>query len=484
MFDTDREGVIYFEKYLSTLPTILTFFVVDIAQEEFRIEIMPALLGKDRKHYINRKVKRFFPHASHSYNKLLSRQKTLRKKEDKILLSALNLKEGLTPWIDRCVTSAMPIVGIYSIAHLSERLLPCLPQNTPYTLLVNIQAVTGLRLSFFIEQKLTMSRLLMLPLPSQQNSQDLSQTIFDESEKMVRYLETSHFIPQEGIIHVFFATAGKLAQNLSDKTIFLDNYHLVDLPILLEKIGSSGIQLSQYADQIFVQLIMRKRNLKNIYATRKERKNYFMICATRLLYSIAFYCFILTAAGSSYLLWKNQKLNQEVVQLKKSTAQLLMQYEAIIAMQPAKITLSGKTMEEIVQTDKILTLQQQSIFSALNNLSYTFKRNHNFFLLKKVTVSMESAGQKKQDEYREENIKKLHININIDGELKNNKPLGKKTLLAWNVFIEDLKKDFSTEQIIIKKAPITINPQTAITSHQMRDTDKKEFSLTIYNYIE
>lgn len=75
MFDANKEGYEYFDRYLSETLKLPIYLPVDVFEEEFKHDTIPHLFGADRVSTIERKKSRLFRDTPYFYSKILGRNK-------------------------------------------------------------------------------------------------------------------------------------------------------------------------------------------------------------------------------------------------------------------------------------------------------------------------------------------------------------------------------------------------------------------------
>ncbi|RKZ44491.1 MAG: hypothetical protein DRR00_28020, partial [Candidatus Parabeggiatoa sp. nov. 3] len=194
-FQLNNNGEAEFANYLSNNHKTPIYWIIDSTQEDSQVLTIPHVVGKDHRHVMNQRMKRLFDDTTYTYGVVQSREK-LGRRDDQVLLTALNNPASLQPWLNLIITFKVPLVGIYSIALLTEGLLKYFPK-APYTLLVaqtpQISSHTsgGLRQSFFVNNKLKFSRLIPL---NTLDPAEYAQYVLTQITTTQRYLENARLL--------------------------------------------------------------------------------------------------------------------------------------------------------------------------------------------------------------------------------------------------------------------------------------------------
>ena len=157
-FEPDNDGYEKFERYLASSIKTPVKFLVDVIEEDFRIESAPHVYGNDRKAVISRMLDRFYKASKqYTYYEVLDRQKTGRR-DDNVLLGAMTNPQLVEPWVKIIEENEVPLSGIWSLPLVSQHLLPCIGAKKGCVLLVSQQVNSNLRQTFFRDGKMLSSR--------------------------------------------------------------------------------------------------------------------------------------------------------------------------------------------------------------------------------------------------------------------------------------------------------------------------------------
>lgn len=204
-FQVNNNGETEFAEYLSYDSKTPIYWLVDTSQEDYRATLLPHVLGKDRHDLMRLKMKRLFERTPYTYGIVQEREK-LGRRDDRVLFTALSNPSFLQPWLDLIISHKVPLVGIFSVPLLSQRLLKHFPKAsymllvTP-TLQISAHSPAGLRQSFFVRQNLQFSRLIPLNIP---NPQESTKYVLTQIIATQRYLENARLLPDTEPLSVIF----------------------------------------------------------------------------------------------------------------------------------------------------------------------------------------------------------------------------------------------------------------------------------------
>ncbi|MGB5584110.1 MAG: hypothetical protein WBO93_11025, partial [Gammaproteobacteria bacterium] len=110
-FEADQQGFDKFRQYLKSSASISTGMLLDIIEEDFRKDLIPHVMGKDRKAVIDRLIDRHYRSSRHySYSEIQGQQKSGRK-DDEVLLAAITNPELIRQWIRIIEDCNVPLSG-------------------------------------------------------------------------------------------------------------------------------------------------------------------------------------------------------------------------------------------------------------------------------------------------------------------------------------------------------------------------------------
>ena len=273
LFDVTEDGQNYFKRYLQETPNIPVYFLVDVNEEEYHQESIPHVFGSDRKSLIERKKIRLFRDTPYFHVDFQGRQDGGRR-DDNILLMGLTNPEILAPWLALLDGLKVPLAGIYSLPHLINDILDVFPEPAEHMLIVSLQSISGLRQTYFHENKLKLSRLVNMP---RYGTVSYSTYINDEVERIHRYLNGMHLVPEEKQLNIYFLANNELLNELRKMCgdTFTERYHYLDVNTLASETGLGRNITTPFSDQLFVYHLL-KRKLKNFYATSSDTR-YFQL---------------------------------------------------------------------------------------------------------------------------------------------------------------------------------------------------------------
>lgn len=181
-FGADDDGLRRFAEHVRAHRRDRFTLLVNLADEEFRIETLPALRGSDRAAVIARRQAQSFPGTPHVGCQSLGHERT-RRREERVLLAALTAPERLAPWLAALRDAGAAVAGIQSLPFVAPRLLARIAPGDAATLLFTLQD-DSLRESLVARGRLVFSRLV----PLADDDADPLARIAAEAPALQRYL--------------------------------------------------------------------------------------------------------------------------------------------------------------------------------------------------------------------------------------------------------------------------------------------------------
>jgi hypothetical protein len=162
-FAVTGTGVAEFENHVSAIEEMPTHLFVDIADEDFRLDTVPHVGGRDREALVARKLAQIFRNTPYRHAQMQGREAEGRR-DDRVLYTAITNPEALRPWVEVLDRQSVPLMGIYSAAVFSAVVLEELDLDYPHTLLVTFTPGEAMRQTYFKGNEIKFSRLTPVDL--------------------------------------------------------------------------------------------------------------------------------------------------------------------------------------------------------------------------------------------------------------------------------------------------------------------------------
>ena len=157
VFENNEAGLAGFKDYLGQARRLPAHIIVDAVEEDYRFESLPHSFGSDRGEMIARKLKQHYRNTPYC-SALKQGRDPGKRRDDRYLFCALTNPELITTWLQAITERELPVAGIYLLPTVSARLIEKLKLKQTNLLVVSIHG-SGLRLTFFRDQQLRISRL-------------------------------------------------------------------------------------------------------------------------------------------------------------------------------------------------------------------------------------------------------------------------------------------------------------------------------------
>jgi hypothetical protein len=293
-FRADERGLKDFSVYLESVPNEPVYVLVDFVEEEFREDTIPHVHGRDRRGLIKTKLNRLFRDATYSHAMFFGRADSGRR-DDMMLFASLIRPDLLAPWMGQLAKHNVPLAGVYSLALISDLLVKALKIDSRHALLVTAQS-GGLRQTYFLDKKLKISRLAILPSfePDRYAS-----FVLGEVEKIRRYLSSLRQIPHDAPLDVFILGDSRQLEDIRRQSpdSGITRQHLILLEDAASAVGIKGEFTDITAEAVFAQALARKAP-SNQYAPAHATK-YFQLHRARLGLIAASILMLVSAVGIS-----------------------------------------------------------------------------------------------------------------------------------------------------------------------------------------
>lgn len=364
IFTADADGLAGFTHYVCARVSRPVRFLVDILEEDFYLDSVPHVIGKDRKELQQRLLNKYQRGAEHRYIAMQGRQAGGRK-DDEVLVAGISNSVLLKPWLNILHTSQIALAGIHSLPLYMENILKGGSMQHGTQLLISQQVPGSVRHSLYDNGRLKMSRLA-----HGQGGEHGSATAVHEIEKTIQFLENQrlldtrqdlqlHILGQSAIEEVLQAQAQQ-----QNKQSLLGKMQLHPLP---EQKG--------YADRLLVEHLAAQRRPKNHYAHNKDLRIYHYKIAVFFLKLLVIFILFLTLCGSGYLVFIEYRQGQSIAELQAAAQDYRQHYDkrtgalSELQVEAVDIEYSVKTLQQLQQQ---YSQRPQNFMRALAQASQDF----------------------------------------------------------------------------------------------------------------
>jgi hypothetical protein len=268
-FAATGTGAAEFERHLATLAGVPVHLLTDLAEEDFRLDTVPHVGGRDREAIVARKLAQIFRNTPFRHAVVQGRESEGRR-DDRVLYTAVTNPEVLRPWLDAIERQQAPLAGIYSAAVFSSVMLEELDLLFPHTLLVTFTPGGAMRQTYFRDREIKFSRLTPI---DPEEGQSLGTLISEETTRTWQYLDSlRHFGEDDRLEVCVMLHAGDRAIVQPSLRDFAQiQHHILDMGQVAAKLGLKPAPLGSTAEEVFVHLFLL-RPAANHFATPEMRR--------------------------------------------------------------------------------------------------------------------------------------------------------------------------------------------------------------------
>ncbi len=343
VFAADALGHEAFSTYLANAKDALIYLLVDVSEEGFQLETIPAVQGGDRAALIKRRLGQFFFGTPYSLGHSLGRQKEGRR-DERVLFAALTRPEVLTPWLELIYQAERPLAGIYSVPLVLAENAKSIVSGREQFLLVTL-AASGLRHTFFNDGQIQFSRLSQLTTHSQD---EFAISCAREATRTYQYLLGQRLIMRNATLPTIVVAHSNDHAKLRMQFVDTDklNFELLGLDTLATKLGLKTPLADSHCDTLFAHQLIT-HTPKEQFAPEPDRKLYRLsqirsglrVAAAAILFGC------LVAAGRFGLQWS--ELHDSTVITNAQAAADSKRHEALINELP-KIKLTPDNLRAVI----------------------------------------------------------------------------------------------------------------------------------------
>jgi hypothetical protein len=193
-FPADDQGFVAFARYLERFAGLPAYLMLDLIEEDFRLDTLPGVGGRDRDVILARRLQQLYRGMPYRYAQVQGREPDGRR-DWRVMYTAITNSDLLQPWLAALEAHRIPLVGIYSAPLLVTSILKELRPLARHALVVSLHEGAGLRQNYVRDGFLKFSRLS--PLGDTTPSL-LPNFVAEETERTWQYLSgLNHFGPDD-----------------------------------------------------------------------------------------------------------------------------------------------------------------------------------------------------------------------------------------------------------------------------------------------
>ena len=409
-FENDEAGLKRFADYLEHRQKSQFSLLANVAEEGHALEIIPFLHGSDRQALITRKIGQHFLGTSLATAISLGHEKA-RRKNEKLLLSALTNPAHFAPWLQRINEAEAPLAGIYTVAQLGGQLLKKLGFGQGRSLLLTLQD-HSIRESFIVDGQTLFSR--MAPI-SDSSIAGIASSFATEAAKLHQYLLGQRQVGRNEILPVFIVSHPQTTPSI--EKVCTDHgqltFALIDSHIAARRIGLQTPPEDCRSDCLFLHLLASAPPRQQ-FAAEAHRHDYRLAQIRQGLIATGLVALLGSGLFAAKEIYRTHTLGEETLALVASQADLNGRYQQITATFP-QLDVDNETLRRVTTRYHELISQQRQPDAAYRMLSQAMSDIASISLenieWKIGRFTALTAANGKQELTGEEEITTIHGNI-------------------------------------------------------------------------
>jgi hypothetical protein len=191
VFANTDEGTADFSMYVAQMPGAIYYVLADVVEEDFHLENIPYVRGKDRRTLLARRLAQRYRDLSLALTLSLGYE-TGPRKEERILFSSFTNTQQFQPWMAALRTHKARLAGVYSVPLITPLVGRRIGINEKYYLLVSRQTA-GMRQSFIDNGRIRFSRLGQIEGDSMD---ERAKNVSAEALRVQQYLVNTNMLPR------------------------------------------------------------------------------------------------------------------------------------------------------------------------------------------------------------------------------------------------------------------------------------------------
>ena len=331
-FVADAEGWLQWDEYIRHNRHAVFSVFAALAEESLQTEEIPHATGADRRALIERKLAQRFPGSAWKFTLSLGRHLSGRR-DEKILMAALNRPETIAPWLAPLLRAEARLAGIYTAPLLAARLAAELGAAEPCFLLTSLLQ-GGLQQMFFDHNQLRFSRVVAADTADVEAA---AEVCAEESVKLLSYLIAQRLLAKDSALPVIVLLHPR------DMPIFRAtcrdhapiHYSFADLLTISKKHGLRTPPPDSRSDSLFLQLMVRRPTAAQ-YAPPGLRRSYHLGHVQSLLTATTAAIILVGVASIALDLAEHSRLSGEQGLLTARISTARANYQAALAGKPVQ----------------------------------------------------------------------------------------------------------------------------------------------------
>jgi len=487
-FPSSDEGYGLFSSYLERVPHKRTLMVVDVIEEEFSTDSLPAVSGSDRKNLMERRLKKRFSRTPYRVGVYLGKR---RRASDSFnaVYTAITNHELVDPWVEIITRHKTPLVGITSIPLISVDLLKEFRKPAENSMLVTQHQGGRLRL-VFIKSGQAVSARLSRDLSSEGDG--FGAALISEIVQSRKYLQRSRQIGANDPLDVYFIADEQAVSSAFDESQANFEAHIIDFREAAKQLRITGESTPGNMEALYLSRCIRKR--PRLEYVLRDRVDYSMLLRARNLAigaatagAVAF-----SVAAGIYLtgafVFRNQTqtIDAQIAQMEETYRREHDEFEPLRA--------DSHEMKLAVDTGDYILRNSLPIEWVMSQVGLVMGGQPDMHI-DRLSWELESATDPNEtNTTRRRNDKDMPVNIpqaaavtaNLSGEIRPYDGNLRQAFEKIDTLASSLQQNTAFERVAVAEYPIDARPGAALSGEVRRKDDNQlaSFSLTLTLRIE
>ena len=254
IFASSDEGVAAFGAYVSENPKALYYLLVDLVEEDFSQETIPAVRGKDRRSLLERKIAQRYRDTSLALALSLGVSSTGGRREEKMLFASFTNTQPFQPWLSVMRSREARLVGVYSVPLIAPLAAKRIGFKSSSFLMVSVSQA-GLRQSYVENGQIRFSRLGRV---DQNDPRALAESCAQESSRIQQYLSNLRILSRDaGALEVVMLAPAQFKSHYEAACRNTANlqFHVFDLAEISKAAGLKTAPENAGAEALFLHVL-------------------------------------------------------------------------------------------------------------------------------------------------------------------------------------------------------------------------------------
>jgi hypothetical protein len=481
VFENSEPGLAAFKNHLAQEPQLPAHMIVDAVEEDYRFESLPHSFGSDRAEMIARKLKQHYRSTPYFSARIQGRDPGKRR-DDRYLFCALTNPELINAWLQAVTDRALPVAGIFLLPTVSAKLVEKLKLKQPNLLVVSIHGA-GLRLSFFRDQQLRISRLARIDGGAAKSIKNYAEEISNTR----LYLHALRVMTLDEHLSVLIVDRNDTLTEL-EQAIARDNPNIdcrrLGRAEITATIGIGAAALDSSSDALYMHLLGLRTSDNNI-APAAVTLGFRQHQIRRGIFALAGITAFASATWCAITLFQIFDTRGDIENTRRQTAELQQQYQEVTRQFPAAPTSAENLRRAVEISQKIgattrtpeLTMDLISQALELHPLivmkTFGWKydtaeieagREGNQAAAAAAPPSTPLPGAQRGGKRKESAI--------VEGEVRPFRGDYRAAIEAINRFVETLSQQPNVAEVRVAKLPLNINPTLTLTGNTTDSRDQ------------